>query len=460
MDKLLKKAEKYENNNQHKEAIKYYYDILKYNQNVPSILNKIGMCFFNLGNYELAIKNFEKILPLLNKPIPDLFNNIGLCYGKLKDYDNSSKYYILSNNINPTMDNNKIMGDLYFYTKQYEKSIKYYDDAGNSPIILYNKSFAYLAQKKYNIGFELYENRLFNNYCHQTNMIARVEIPSINNWNGEKCNRLLIVYEQGIGDNIQYYRFIIELALKYPDMIIDYFCKDTVSHLFNNNNIYNINNINIIDNVIINNSLSLYDYKLYIMSLPKLLNINEIDNLILTNTINYIKVNEEKLNYWNDKLSKFNKFKIGIVYNGLLSSFIDKTIPLKYFEKLFELDIDIICLHKKEHINNIDPKGHINNIHYFDIDNTKPFEDTVCILKNIDLLITVDTSIVHLAGVMNINTWLLLGYGSDWRWSNDKSMNCYWYNSVELIRMTENKPLYNIMDTVYNKLIWTLSNNI
>ena len=51
---------------------------------------------------------------------------------------------------------------------------------------------------------------------------------------------------------------------------------------------------------------------------------------------------------------------------------------------------------------------------------------------------------------MNINTWLLLGYGSDWRWSNTN--DCYWYKSVELIRMTENKPLYNIMETVYNKL--------
>ena len=51
---------------------------------------------------------------------------------------------------------------------------------------------------------------------------------------------------------------------------------------------------------------------------------------------------------------------------------------------------------------------------------------------------------------MNINTWLLLGYGSDWRWSNDNDN--YWYNSVQLIRMTENKPLYNIIDIVYNKL--------
>ena len=213
-------------------------------------------------------------------------------------------------------------------------------------------------------------------------------------------------------------------------MIIDYFCKDTVRHIFNT-----YYNINIIDNV----ELALYDYKLYIMSLPKILNIE----IIKPNDINYININEDKLNYWNNiinnPLSNI-KYKVGIVYNGLLSSFIDKNIPLEYFNKLKELNINLINLDKDNNSLNID----------IDIDIDKPFEDTICILKNIDLLITIDTSIVHIAGVMNINTWLLLGYGSDWRWSNDNDN--YWYNSVQLIRMTENKPLYNIIDIVYNKL--------
>jgi tetratricopeptide (TPR) repeat protein len=373
----------------------------------------------------MAIKNFEKILPLLQNPIPDLLNNIGFCYGKIRDYDNAIKYYIQSNNIKQDKENDKILGDIYFYMKKYDLSIKYYNKCDNNYIILYNKSFPYLAQKNFNIGFELYEYRLKNNYCHQTKMISRVDIPNIDYWDGIKpCNRLLIVYEQGIGDNIQYYRFIIELSIKYPNIIIDYFCKDTIRHLLNT-----CNNINIIDNVI----LSLYDYKLYIVSLPKILNISDI----IPNKINYIKVNEEKLEFWKQKLSEIHKFKIGIVNNGLLSSFIDKDIPFEYFKKISELNVELILLDK-------------NNSNY-EIDIDKPFEDTICILKNIDLLISIDTSIVHLAGVMNINTWLLLGYGSDWRWFN--SDECSWYNSVKIFRMKENKPLFNILDLIYDKLL-------
>jgi ADP-heptose:LPS heptosyltransferase len=106
----------------------------------------------------------------------------------------------------------------------------------------------------------------------------------------------------------------------------------------------------------------------------------------------------------------------------LLSSFIEKYIPLIEFDDLAKnisdnakSNIDFICMCKSEEVGS--EISNMKNIRHFDIDTDKPFTDTVAILKNIDLLITIDTSIVHLAGVMGVKTWLLLGYGSDWRWS-------------------------------------------
>jgi ADP-heptose:LPS heptosyltransferase len=55
---------------------------------------------------------------------------------------------------------------------------------------------------------------------------------ALHNYGIDKCNSLIIVAEQGLGDNIQYYRFIIELAEKYPEMNIHYFCKKELSHIF------------------------------------------------------------------------------------------------------------------------------------------------------------------------------------------------------------------------------------
>jgi ADP-heptose:LPS heptosyltransferase len=221
-------------------------------------------------------------------------------------------------------------------------------------------------------------------------------------------------------------------------MIIDYFTRENLTDIF-----ISYNNINIVKNIVLLD----YDYKLYIMSLPKILNLT----LIEPNKINYIKTDQDKLLFWKNKISPLKKFKVGFVYNGLLFSFIEKYIPLQDYETLCDLNIDLICIHKK---NEVEPdlkniKFRDKIIHY-DIDVDNPFEDTIHILQNIDLLITVDTFIVHLAGVLNVKTWLLLGT-HDWRWSNDK-IKTYWYNSVELIRTKENEKLKDLIKTVKTKL--------
>ena len=70
------------------------------------------------------------------------------------------------------------------------------------------------------------------------------------------------------------------------------------------------------------------------------------------------------------------------------------------------------------------------------------FEDTISILKNIDLLITIDSSIVHLAGAMDIPTYLLLGPISEWRWFNNNEK--VWYNSVNILHNNNKEDIYSI----------------
>ncbi len=66
-------------------------------------------------------------------------------------------------------------------------------------------------------------------------------------------------------------------------------------------------------------------------------------------------------------------------------------------------------------------------------DNIETFEDTAAAIKSLDLLITVDTSILHLAGALNVPTWGLIPYNNDWRWKVEDS-NTEWYSSVRLFR--------------------------
>lgn len=428
-----------------------YIKILKTEPYNGVILNQIGCCYNLLGQYKLAIHYFKKVIQI--KEIADVYANMGICYNAMKDYTSAEEVLLKAFKLDKTKSNiQSTLGDVYFYKKQYDKSIKYYSlikEPNDRYRHLYNLSFPYLAKLDFKKGLELYENRLkFNNINPQTKLHDRVEV-NFDYWDGIKpCNHLLIIYEQGIGDNIQYFRFIIELSKLHPTMKITYFCRNLVSHLF----LDTYQNITIVDELFFYQT---FDYKIYNMSLPFLLH----KTVICPNTENYIKMDEMKTIEWKNKLKSLDKkrMKVGIVYNGLLSSFIEKNIHIKEFEILCDLDIDLICIHKKSDIEKDLPPAFANKINCFDIDLDKPFEDTIHILPQLDLLITIDTYVVHLAGVLGVKTWLLLGY-SDWRWSNNET-STYWYDSVELIRTKDNKELKTTLVTVKDKLMGLLQDN-
>jgi tetratricopeptide (TPR) repeat protein len=443
----------YEKEGRFQEAIdECYLTILRFQPYNGATINQIGVCYFNMGQYKTAIEYFKKVLQL--RELSDVYRNIALCYAKMKIYKRAEKYSVLAYNLEPTRDDNKgCLAELYFYYKQYDKSITFYKKIKNlDDTILpgYNAAFPYLGKQDFKNGFYYYQFRLKHNPTNvQTKLVERLELPQIKDWDGiQPCNRLLLIYEQGIGDNIQFYRFILQLARTHPSMQITFFCRQDVLNMFRTD-LEGIHNLEVVFNL---QTLD-YDYKAYSMSVPYFLKIESIT----PNTDEYIKTNPEKIEEWKEKLSHLGKFRIGFMYNGLLLSFIEKNIPLSNFLPLCDLDVEWICLHRKKDIDeDIKKFPKRNNMHFLDIDNDGPFVDTIAILKNIDLLITIDTSIVHIAGAMNVKTWLLLGKYSDWRWSN-KEQN-YWYNSVELIR-NEDGELKKIIPTVKEKLQTYLAEN-
>jgi tetratricopeptide (TPR) repeat protein len=449
IDSLKELGEIYEKVNDINSAIRCYEKIIENEaknsnkQNTIIFLNQIGVCYNNNLNYEEALKYFRKALEF-TRELPDLYNNIGRVYFKLRQYRHAEINWLLSLKLK---NNNNLYEELaltYFCTKKYDKSIDFYmkmQNILNNQPIAYKLSFPYLANRNFKIGFELYENRLTTNPINsQTGLKERVEIQLLPFWNGlDKCDNLLLCYEQGIGDNFQYFRFVIQLSRLYPEMKITYFCKDIIAHIFKD-----YENINVIKEV---NNLFLYNYKCYIMSLPYFLKIDKI----IPNTENYIKIDDDKVAYWKEQLHMKNsgkKLNVGFFYKGLLNSYIEKDIPLQSFELLVDLNINLICLHKLSEIEELNSVAFKDKITTFDIDNDTAFSDTIAILQNIDILLTVDTSIVHLAGILGVKTILMLGYTSDWRWFADNEK--LWYNSVELLRVNDNVELKTILPEVKN----------
>jgi tetratricopeptide (TPR) repeat protein len=424
------------------EAIQIYETIIKMEPNSGVVLNQLGMCYFNLGNFTEAVSAFKKILRIKND-IPDVYNNLGTCYVNMRQYKMAETVLLISLKLQKKDSIYFALGNLYFYMKEYDKSIIHYEkisEIKTNVSYLYNLGFSYLAQKKFKKGFSLYENRLEDHkIVPQTKEKPRVEIPWILTWDGKRdYKHLLIIYEQGIGDNIQYFRFIIELSRKFPERKITYFCKNTVAHLFKE-----YPNIH----VVLQLTEDIFDYKLYIMSLPYCLELETIQPL----TDDYIIREHKKDTYWRERLFQNSKKKIGFVHNGLLSSFIEKNIVLDEWKIFGDLEqCMFICLGKD--VTKGSYKKMPNNFHFIEFDKEEPFEDSVSILSQLDLFITVDTGIAHLAGVMNIPTWLLLGYGSDWRWFSKEDTKSLWYSSLELFRMQENKDMKELLSVVKTRL--------
>lgn len=458
-------------------AIEYLKKLVALMPNDVVNINQIGVCYHNADMYKEAIIYFNKTIELMNKTLNfndqtlpyrdviitnlvNVYSNLGLSYVGIKNVTDSELAFKNCVKYSPKHSNAYgSLANLYYYAKKYDLSLVFYDKTiktrieNNEPEKqikkeIYNKSFCLLAQKNFKDGFSLYESRLFSNDIHpQTKCEERVELPHIPYWEGlqDDCNTLIVIYEQGFGDNIQYYRFILQLMDMKPELKIKYFTRDTIINVFQKDERIEYFFL------FTNEKLGTNTKKVYIMSLPFYLGIDTI----LPNPINYININNEKVEYWKQMFKPLKRMKVGIVGTGLLISVFEKKIPLKYFAQLFDLDIDFIYISKLDEISK-DPyyseAKNIENIHFYDIDKSEPFIDTIAILKNIDLLISVDTAIIHIAGIMNVKTWCLLGYFSDWRWSNDDIP--YWYTTVELLRIQKEKILLpEIIPMIKNKLI-------
>ncbi len=446
-DLLFKLANLYMEESLFFDAIFCYKKIIKsLNKNSSQILflnNLIATCYLLSKDYKTANDYIDQILSIDSLHKQSISTKADILFSQ-KNYKQANKYLYKLINIEENPDTLKKIGEIHYYLKQYDKSIYYYNKAEPNS---YFSSFPILATKDFLTGFKLYQERLkSNSICRQTGLPLRQNID-LPNWDGlSNCNKLLVVYEQGIGDNIMYFRFLIELAQKFPNMEIVYFCKKIVSHFL----ISDCKNLLITHNTS-DFVISSFDYKCFIMSIPFFLKIDKIT----PNLLEYVYQDAIKFDYWGNLLQKIKINKkplIGFFYKGLLISEIEKNIPVTKLLSLFDLDANFICLHKKEEIiQDLTYFQEKKNMHTYsiDINEEKPFIDSIAILKNVDLLITIDSAIVHLAGVLNVPSILLLGKVSDWRWfdNNDK----IWYNSVDILH-NKNENIYDNIPLLIKKI--------
>lgn len=443
---------------------KKYFLSIKYFKLSISKDNKFWQAYYNIGllyieirKFKLALINFIKVKDLIPKNSNAyVYVFIGDCYYKTKFYEEAYKNYLNAISINPHLFEayNGIAN--YFYEKNqlllakknyekaisinsnfskafynlgkinkefqnFEKAISCFDKAielnPNYKLAKFAKSTCFLYLRNFVQGWQYYEFREHENYLEKILKRYPEKIYKKNNYLHNK--KILIISEQGFGDTIQFCRYIKNLLIL--GCVIDF---KPQKQLFKLMSLLE-DNINIISEL---NDIEKYDYIIPLMSIPYILDINP-DNDIQNEK--YIKPNRKNIMKWKNKINP-NSFNIGINWQGSKTEADkDRSFSLKYFEEISKFkNLQLISLQKFEGIEQLDKfKGDIKTFDK-ELDNEFPFFDTAALLSSLDLVITSDTSIAHLAGAVGCKTWVVLQKTPDWRWGVNINSSPYYKDMV------------------------------
>jgi tetratricopeptide (TPR) repeat protein len=277
-------------------------------------------------------------------------------------------------------------------------------------------------------GWKLYEfrksnlNKIYNN---------------INEWKGENLSQknILIYNEQGLGDALQFSKYVIGLSKKSKE--VDLIINNKLYPIFNKK----LNNINILKKEDIINKK--YDFKISLGSLNKF-----FYNKISSNKDNLINLNKSIFEEWRNKIDQ-NKTNIGLVWssNFLGSRATYRSIELKKFSKIVSLNANFYCLQ-----NEIWQRDKIffSNSKIINYGNFN-FEEISAIISNLDLVISIDTSLLHLSCLLNKETWGLLAAFCDWRWGSFYNYNKY--ETLKLFRQTKIDDWDDVLNKVESDLL-------
>ena len=387
------------------------------------------------GNLKEAIIHYLKSIKL-NPHFYDSAYKLGILYKKIALYDESLIAFDIAVKINPNLDKAYVnMGAINFLKGQYEEAITLFQKAisinNDNADAHWNLALSLLLRGDFKRGWREYEYR----WRLKDAIIPKINIPL---WDGKtNKGRILIITEQGLGDAIQFIRYVKPLSQRGLQVSVQ--CQRELKNLFKN--------IPNLETFTFDDYLPDFDFFSPILTLPYLF---ETTLETIPCEIPYLFANNDKIVKFQRLIGKNEKQKVGLVWAGKGSHEMDmnRSINLSMLSSLFELkNIEFYSLQKGDAskevslFNNIiDLTGHLED-----------FSDTAGLIYYLDLIITVDTSVAHLAGAMGKKVWILLPFCPDWRWLLDKE-DSPWYPTARLFRQKKAGDWIEVIHNVTQEL--------
>ncbi|HPX60574.1 MAG TPA: tetratricopeptide repeat protein [Deltaproteobacteria bacterium] len=378
----------------------------------------LGEILLELGEYKGAVECFDAVLKFETDNAVVL-NSKGIALQWLNDLAGAETCYlkILENDpINTLALNN--MGAIMRSRALPQEAIQYFNRAlsidPNDAAIRFNRSLALLSIGDFTNGWPDYEYRFKRSEAVE---LRYTDLPC---WAGEDLEgkSILIWCEQGYGDSIQFVRYAAALAERGGRVVLE--AQDELIAPL-------LARAKGVSEVFVHGSKEVTaDFQNPLLSLPAIMGNIPCPPL-------YLDIKSEEVVFWNNLLKSGQRPKVGIAWAGRPAHENDRnrSIPPHMFEPLAHCgEAQFVSLQFSPAAPLLKPvvvdmSSRVNN-----------FIDSAALIAGLDLVVTIDSAVAHLAGALGVPVWILLPYNPDWRWllNGDKSD---WYASARLFRQKQ-----------------------
>jgi len=413
-------------------ALLLFDEALRINTNNASLYNNRGNVLQELKRWEEALASYDNAITLKHD-YAEAYSNRGNVLQELKLLEKALASYDMA------LEFKRDLAEAYYNQgnvlqelKRWKEALASYDNAitlkHDYAEAYMNKSLATLLDGNFVNGFNLYEWRHKTENFKNKNGERIFKQPL---WLGKESlvNKKILLYnEQGLGDALQFCRYANLVAELGAKVVLEV-PQPLVNLLQNLAGVHQL--------VAAGTALPDFDYQCPLMSLPLAFK-TAIDTI--PNQIPYIYSSIDKQDKWRQHIGRVG-FKIAICWQGNPKSKVDvgRSFPVSLFEDIAKIDgVRLISLQKNagaEQLKNLPDGMKIESLPYDFDSGENAFLDSAAVMKCVDLVITSDTALTHLAGALGVKAWLPLKCVPDWRWMLDRG-DSPWYSNHRLFRQT------------------------
>ena len=390
----------------------------------PSALNQLGQLLLEQRSIDEAVAAFRRLVALQsNKPQP--YNNLGNALAAQGKMDEALQQFHKALALQP--DNTEVLGSLanaLARLRRFDEAERAYrrglEVAPQSAELRWNLGLMQLLLGDYPQGWQNYEAR----WQLKTRFFYRkFNVPL---WNGSDLagKRVVLHAEQGFGDAIQFVRYAPMVAARGARVVLQ--CQPELQRLFRS--------IQEVDQVINDEQEApAVDLHCPLMTLPMRFGTTVQS---IPSRVPYLWADANEIRKWRDRLSGFDgTLKVGISWTGdpKNANNRDRSVGLEALSPLLQMPgASFFSLQKQ--LPKPGPAQIPGGIRCNDwTAELQDFADTAALVSQLDLVITIDSAVAHLAGALGKPVWVLLSYAGDWRYLLDRE-DSPWYPTMRLFR--------------------------